>query len=102
MMKARKIFKRTAPSTAFKPGHKKVGGRKPGSPNKFTTLKQAFVEAFQELGGVVGLVEWVQKNSDNRAHFYSMIAKMLPKEMVLTNEGDTPETLPFVVRIQSQ
>ncbi|SVD68897.1 uncharacterized protein METZ01_LOCUS421751, partial [marine metagenome] len=32
-------------------------GRPKGSLNKFTTLKSAFIEAFEELGGVDNLVE---------------------------------------------
>ncbi len=28
------------------------------SKNKFTTLKNAFIETFEELGGVDNLVEW--------------------------------------------
>ena len=33
-------------------------GRPVGSRNKFTTLKSAFIEAFEELGGVDNLIEW--------------------------------------------
>ena len=34
-------------------------GRPLGSKNKFTTLKNAFIETFEELGGVDNLVEWL-------------------------------------------
>ena len=35
----------TANQTSFKKGHKKVGGRKAGVPNKFTgTVKEVFLE----------------------------------------------------------
>ena len=33
-------------------------GRPVGSKNKFTTLKSAFIEAFEEIGGVDNLIEW--------------------------------------------
>ena len=63
----------------FKKGH---GGRPKGARNKFTTLKDAFVEAFEELDGVQGLVEWA-KNEKNRGIFYQMLARMLPKDIGL-------------------
>ena len=38
-------------------------GRPKGSQNKFTSLRDSFLEAFEELGGKDGLVEWAAKNS---------------------------------------
>ena len=35
-------------------------GRPLGSKNKFTTLKNTFIEAFEELGEVDNLVEWAR------------------------------------------
>ena len=37
-------------------------GRPLGSKNKFTTLKKAFIETFEELDGVDNLVEWARAN----------------------------------------
>lgn len=54
----------------------KSSGRPKGSKNRFTSLKQSFLEAFEELGGTEGLTEWAKKN---KGMFYQMLAKMLPK-----------------------
>ena len=66
------------PDGTFAEGHELSTGRPKGSKNKFTTLKQAFLDAFEELGGVEGLVEWAEKNSHTKEQFYKMITKMLP------------------------
>jgi len=59
-------------------------GRKKGSKNKFTTLKQAFFDVFHNMGGIVAMQEWAEESSDNRKCFYQMIARMLPREVSLT------------------
>ena len=53
-------------------------GRPVGSKNKFTTLKNAFIETFEELGGVDNLVEWARAN---QTEFYRMVARLMPKEV---------------------
>ena len=53
-------------------------GRPLGSKNKFTTLKNAFIETFEELGGVDNLVEWARAN---QTEFYRMVARLMPKEV---------------------
>ena len=53
-------------------------GRPVGSKNKFTTLKSAFIEAFEELGGVDNLVEWAKAN---QTEFYRMVARLMPREL---------------------
>ena len=53
-------------------------GRPLGSKNKFTTLKNAFIETFEELGGVDNLVEWARTN---QTEFYRMVARLMPKEV---------------------
>lgn len=65
----------------FIKGRKKTGGRKAGTPNKFTTLRDAFIDAFKELGAARGLIKWVKADVDNQRAFYSLIARMLPAEM---------------------
>ena len=49
-----------------------------GSKNKFTTLKSAFIEAFEEIGGVENLVEWARCN---QTEFYKMLARLMPREI---------------------
>lgn len=75
-------------------------GRPLGSKNKFTDLRNAFLDAFNGMGGAAELQRWGTLKK-NRATFYNMIAKMLPKEMILTPNSASPEELPFTVRIES-
>jgi hypothetical protein len=56
-------------------------GRPKGKPNKFTTLKQAFLDAFEKMGGIEALYEWAKTNQHTKAQFYQMIAKMLPSNI---------------------
>lgn len=37
-------------------------GRPKGAKNKFTNLKSAFLQTFEEIGGVEGLAIWAKKN----------------------------------------
>ncbi len=62
----------------------KTGGRQKGTPNKTTAqVKEALVEAFDELGGVPSLVIW---GSDNPTAFYQLWAKMAPIEAKIEAE----------------
>jgi len=74
----------------FQKGRRKTGGRKRGTPNQFTTLKDAFIEAFQDLGAAQGLIKWVRKNNENQRVFYSLLARMLPAEMKGNFSVDAP------------
>ncbi len=56
-------------------------GRPTGSKNEFTTLKDAFLDAFKELGGSQALIDWAKKGERNKAMFFQMITKMLPTNM---------------------
>lgn len=53
-------------------------GRPVGSKNQFTTLKSAFIETFEEIGGVGNLVEWAKAN---QTEFYRMVARLMPREI---------------------
>ena len=53
-------------------------GRPLGSKNQFTTLKSAFIDAFEEIGGVDNLVEWARCN---QTEFYKMLARLMPREV---------------------
>ena len=74
--------------TKFKRGHPKKGGRKKGTLNKFTSLKQSFLDAFQDekIGGTKGLIEVFSKNDIRRIEFFKLISKMLPSNV--TVDGD--------------
>jgi hypothetical protein len=53
-------------------------GRPVGSKNQFTTLKSAFIDAFEEIGGVDNLVEWARCN---QTKFYKTLARLMPREI---------------------
>ena len=53
-------------------------GRPKGSLNKFTNLKTAFLDAFEEIGGKKELAKWA-KDPKNRSTFYQMLARKLPR-----------------------
>ena len=55
-------------------------GRPKGSLNRFTNLKNAFLEAFERIGGIDSLTEW-GKQPKNRRDFYRLLAKLLPREV---------------------
>lgn len=78
------------PTKLFEKGkpRPKNAGRKKGTPNKFTTLKQAFINAFnsKEMGGEKGMTEAFSRNPFTRREFYKLISKMLPSNV--TVDGD--------------
>jgi len=58
------------------PNNINKNGRPKGTKNKFTSLKDSFLEAFQEIEKTdVPLFQWALKN---RRDFYGLISKMLP------------------------
>lgn len=66
----------------------KLPGRPKGTPNKISkTMKEAFKEAFEQLGGVPKLVEWAEKNPDK---FYPLVARLLPVDITSNDEAITP------------
>lgn len=80
-----KISQRTA--------HLNRNGRPLGAKNKFTTLKDAFLEAFKKTGGADALVAWANKNDHNRALFYQMVTRLFPQEVA--HSGSVQATLKF-------
>ncbi len=64
---------------AFQKGNKLGGGRPAGIQNKFTmSVKEAFSEAFEKLGGVEALVRWGQRNPTD---FYKLVSKLIPTDV---------------------
>lgn len=70
----------------------KNAGRKQGTPNKFTTLKQAYLDAFKskEIGGSDGIVEVFSKTAFTKRDFFKLMSKMLPTNVNV--EGDLKVT----------
>ena len=61
-------------------------GRPKGTKNKFTTLKGAFIGAFQEIGGEEALTQFA-KNPKYEKEFFKMLAGMLPKDVQFSGSG---------------
>ncbi len=76
------------PTKKFEKGRKKTGGREKGTQNKFTTLKDAFINAFNSkaMGGEKGMTDVFSANSFTKREFYKLISKMLPSNV--TVDGD--------------
>lgn len=68
-------------------------GRPKGSMNRFTTMKQSFIEAFDALGGTAGLIAWAKASPKNRRDFYSWVARMLPADINLNPEPERKRVL---------
>ena len=80
------------PIEKFKKGREKTGGRKKGVQNKFTTLKEAYLDAFnsKEMGSTQGLIDAFKVTPFTKREFYKLISKMLPSSMNV--EGDLTVT----------
>jgi len=63
-------------------------GKKKGTLNKFTTLKQAYLDAFnsKDMGSTKGLIDAFKVNAFTKREFYKLISKMLPSNV--TVDGD--------------
>lgn len=63
-------------------------GRAKGSTNKFTNLKQAYLDVYDKIeteagknNNIKSLYEWATKSDRNQGIFYQMISKMLPSNV---------------------
>jgi hypothetical protein len=61
-----------------KPGERR-GGREAGTPNKITTsIKEAVLETFLNLGGVSHMTSWAKETPTD---FYRIAAKLIPQQI---------------------
>jgi len=67
------------PDGTFTKGSSEAG-RRVGSKNKFTSIKQDFLDAYNDerIGGLEGLIAWVLESKRNKAMFYQWVTKLLP------------------------
>lgn len=65
-------------SYQFKPGQ---SGNPGGRPSKGAIAKDGYLEAFERLGGVEGLVNWANTDKRTLSTFYQIVASLLPKEL---------------------
>jgi hypothetical protein len=94
---------RHATSSAFKKGNP---GKPKGAVSHFTTLKHAFLHAFERLGGEDAIIDWVNEkieiknkkgkvirvydySGERRKDFFRMIAQMLPRDVQLSGSTVT-------------
>ena len=79
-----------------------IPGRRKGSKNKFTSLKDAFVNAFIRIGGEDAVVDWLEAGKieirtkkgllvktidlggQRKETFFKIMGGMLPKDVVLS------------------
>ena len=78
---------------SLKKGHKKVGGRVAGTPNKFTqTVKEVFSNVFNELqaDSKVNLKSWAKANPGD---FYRLSIKLMPLEVAASVDTSVPQLI---------
>ena len=78
---------------SLKKGHKKVGGRVAGTPNKFTqTVKEVFSNVFNELqnDSKVNLKAWAKANPGD---FYRLSIKLMPLEVAASVDTSVPQLI---------
>jgi hypothetical protein len=88
------------PRKLFQKGN---SGRVKGSKNRFTNLRDSFLNVYQGLGGDEAFLKWVQKAKyNNKKEFYQMVSKMLPREIEMSGPGGAPlNTAPPTINIIS-
>lgn len=80
----------------FQDGHKKLGGRKAGTLNKFTTLKNDWLEVHARLGGVDGLFEYAKAH---RGWFYTNQTKLFPQDVQHAGADGGPIQAKVIVEV---
>lgn len=63
-------------------------GKQAGSIDRAKAIKIAFLEAFDRIGGIDGLVRWIDENKLNKREFYKMMLSILPKETDIQEDPD--------------
>lgn len=70
----------------FAPGHQRIGGRKPGTPNKVSRdVRELILEA---LSGVGGSAYLARQAEGNPTAFLNLVRKLVPTQ--LTGKDDGP------------
>lgn len=55
--------------------------------HKAAKIKDAFFQAFDQAGGIVGLVNWINKSNKNKTEFYRLLLSVLPKDIQIESEN---------------
>ena len=88
------------PAHRFKKGEPRPAnaGRKKGTPNKFTTVKQMYLDYLEEQGGVKFLRS-VGKTRQGKITIANNVARMLPKPVEVSGPNGGPLQGKIEVRI---
>ena len=78
----------------FQKGHKKIGGRVAGTPNKID-LREATLKAFDEVGGTEYLVN-VAKHYPNA--FLQFVGRLIPKDVQLSGSEENNNPIQLLIR----
>lgn len=62
-------------------------GRAPGVKNRLTNLREAVLEAFDQVGGAQYLAKLAEGTSSDRAAFVGLVSKVLPTQINANVEG---------------
>jgi hypothetical protein len=66
-------------------------GRPKGSTNKIPRVaKENIIQAFEELGGIEGLVNWAKSDPKNHGDFYKIYGRLLPIENNVSGTDGEP------------
>jgi hypothetical protein len=66
-------------------------GRPKGSTNKIPRVaKENIIKAFEDLGGVEGMVNWAKADPKNQGEFYKIYGRLLPIENNITGSDGEP------------
>lgn len=85
------------PEGTLKPGRKKTGGRQKGVTNKVNKeLKDMILGALNDVGGQKYLARQAEENP---GPFLTLIGKILPKDVNVSDVNDTPEPKQIVFTV---
>jgi len=71
----------------FKKGKVKTGGRKKGTPNKFTSLKNMFLDVCHQIGDDIALKNFAEGHPKE---FWRLIGIMLPRKEEISGPDGKP------------
>jgi hypothetical protein len=62
-------------------------GKPKGTTPQHKSVKQAFLDVFEKLGGANGMLQWAMASDDNLTEFYRMYSRMLPRNVDLSSDA---------------
>ena len=66
-------------------------GRPKGATNKIPRVaKENIIRAFEDLGGIEGLVNWAKLDAKNQGEFYKIYGRLLPIENNISGADGEP------------